>query len=246
MKAVRIAELGVKNQRIKMNQMKLSIISLAVAGVEIEGAQITPAILHDYFFDGGDDDDDDIDIGEDPDYDMISQYVAKFKKELGYSWHHPSPGMFLTTFLWMTEEHQDTDLYNLASYFNDLLVVSGPDTDHHHQRPSLVACGALAAARQTLAYSNVWPDCLNSTPGLYKVCIYICHFLNIIIFIKKCIFVPKIQFQFNEDIVPVKDWALYLHENAKSNIYHSVLEKHLSNLQNMEVWTWKRDWLEHY
>lgn len=189
MKAVRIAELGVKNQRIKMNQMKLSIISLAVAGVEIEGAQITPAILHDYFFDGGDDDDDDIDIGEDPDYDQISQYVAKFKKELGYSWHHPSPGMFLTTFLWMTEEHQDTDLYNLASYFNDLLVVSGPDTDHHHQRPSLVACGALAAARQTLAYSNVWPDCLNSTPGLYKVCIYICHFLNTIIFIKKCIFI---------------------------------------------------------
>ena len=44
----------------------------------------------------------------------------------------------------------------------------------------------------------------------------------------------------------MKDWALYLHENAKSNIYHSVLEKHLSNLQNMEVWTWKRDWLEHY
>ena len=176
MKAVRIAELGIQNPRIKMNQMKLSIISLAVAGVEIEGAQITPAILHDYFFDGGDDDADDIDIDADIDYDQISHYVAKFKKELGFSWYHPSPGMFLTTLLWMTDDHQDTDLYNLSSYFNDLLVVSGPDTNHHHQRPSLLACGALAAARQTLAYSNVWPDTLNTTPGLYKVCICICQF----------------------------------------------------------------------
>ena len=151
-----------------MNKMKLAITSLAVASYEVEGASLSPSLLHDYFFDA--ELDEDKEYGnyneEDDEEEELSQYMELIKRELRYSWYHPSPGMFLHNFLRMMKEGDNRDLVHLASYFADLLTgftgcLTGGGGEGGHMAASLIARGSLAAASHTLV-----PGCLGGLGGL--------------------------------------------------------------------------------
>ena len=152
---MRIAELASLHPRVKMNKMKLAIISLAVASYEVEGASLSPSLLHDVFFDSELDLDEDVNYQEDDEEEVIGRYMDLIKRELRYSWYHPSPGMFLQNFLRMMKEEDNSDLVHLASYYADLLTgftgsLVGGEGGAGHLAPSLIARGSLEAARQTL------------------------------------------------------------------------------------------------
>ena len=140
-----------------MNKMKLAIISLAVASYEVEGASLSPSLLHDVFFDSELDLDEDVNFQEDDDdeEEVIGRHKDLIKRELRYSWYHPSPGMYLHNFLRMMKEEDNSDLVHLASYYADLLTgftgsLVGGEGGAGHLAPSMIARGSLEAARQTL------------------------------------------------------------------------------------------------
>ena len=142
---------------MKMNKMKLAIISLAVASYEVEGASLSPSLLHDVFFDSGIYLDEEVneleEVDDDDEEEVIGRYMDLIRRELRYSWYHPSPGMFLHNFLRMMKEEDNSDLVHLASYFADLLTGytgSLVGDEAGHLAPSLIARGSLEAARQTL------------------------------------------------------------------------------------------------
>ena len=138
-----------------MNKMKLAITSLSVASYEVEGASLSPSLLQDYFFDAELDEDEEYGNNneDDDEEEELSQYMDQIRRELKYSWYHPSPGVFLPNFLRMTKAGDNRDLVHLASYFADLLTgftgsLSGGGGGH--LAPSLIARGSLAAASHTL------------------------------------------------------------------------------------------------
>ena len=151
---MRIAELASLHPRVRLSQMKLSIVSLAVAAQEVEGAALPPSVLSDYLLGIGDED------REDDDEEQLEMYMDMIRRELKFSWHHPSAGLFLTRMLQMTGEQEDRDLRILGLYFADLLTAfGGPEPRHpRHQAaggalplpPSVIAQASLAAARLTL------------------------------------------------------------------------------------------------
>ena len=153
---MRIAELASLHPRVRLSQMKLSIVSLAVAAQEVEGAALPPSVLSDYLLDIGDEDRED----EDEEEEQLEMYMDMIRRELKFSWHHPSAGLFLTRMLQMTGEQEDRDLRILGLYFADLLTAfGGPEPRHpRHQAaggalplpPSVIAQASLAAARLTL------------------------------------------------------------------------------------------------
>ena len=163
---MRIAELASLHPRVRLSQMKLSIVSLAVAAQEVEGAALPPSVLSDYLLDIiGDEDREDED-----DEEQLELYMDMIRRELKFSWHHPSAGLFLTRMLQMTGEQEDRDLRILGLYFADLLTAfGGPEPRHpRHQAaggalplpPSVIAQASLAAARLTLTPNSGHKVCI--------------------------------------------------------------------------------------
>ena len=152
--------------RVRLSQMKLSIVSLAVAAQEVEGAALPPSVLSDYLLDIGDEDRED----EDEDEEQLELYMDMIRRELKFSWHHPSAGLFLTRMLQMTGEQEDRDLRILGLYFADLLTAfGGPEPRHpRHQAggralplpPSVIAQASLSAARLTLTPNSGHKVCI--------------------------------------------------------------------------------------
>ena len=161
---MRIAELASLHPRVRLSQMKLSIVSLAVAAQEVEGAALPPSVLSDYLLDISDED------REDEDEEELELYMDLIRRELKFSWHHPSAGLFLTRMLQMTGEQEDRDLRILGLYFADLLTAfGGPEPRHHrHQAaggalplpPSVIAQASLATARLTLTPNSGHKVCI--------------------------------------------------------------------------------------
>ena len=150
---MRIAELASLHPRVRLSQMKLSIVSLAVAAQEVEGAALPPSVLSDYLLDIGDEDRED----EEEEEDELELYMDMIRRELKFSWHHPSAGLFLTRMLQMRGEQEDRDLRILGLYFADLLTAFGGPEPRHQAAggalplpPSVIAQASLAAARLTL------------------------------------------------------------------------------------------------
>ena len=165
------------SNKLRMNPMKLATVALAVAGYEVERAGVSPGVLHDYFFDSAEDESDD------DDDDIIMNYIMMFRDLMSYSWHHPTPVTFLSTMLTYTQETEhSTELFKLASYLCDLVTVYGP----HHVPPSVIATGALTAARQTLdmAETGDQVSCLRSSDqvsgGNMSECYIITYYLVLV------------------------------------------------------------------
>ena len=152
--------------RVRLSQMKLSIVSLAVAAQEVEGAALPPSVLSDYLLDIDDENRED----EDEDEEQLEMYMDMIRRELKFSWHHPSAGLFLTRMLQMRGEQEDRDLRILGLYFADLLTAFGGPEPHHprHQAagdalplpPSVIAQASLAAARLTLTPNSAHKVCI--------------------------------------------------------------------------------------
>ena len=148
--------------RVRLSQMKLSIVSLAVAAQEVEGAALPPSVLSDYLLD--------IDGEDREDEEQLELYMDMIRRELKFSWHHPSAGLFLTRMLQMTGEQEDRDLRILGLYFADLLTAFGGSEPRHprHQAaggalplpPSVIAQASLAAARLTLTPNSGYKVCI--------------------------------------------------------------------------------------